>query len=216
MQEKILGKNEELASENRARFEGNGVYVVTLVGAPGSGKTSLLERTIAHLKPHLRVGVIGGDVETDRDAQRLGGLGVPIVQIVTGGTCHLNAGMVRQVLDRLDLTALDLLFIENVGNLVCPATYVLGEHDRVVVMSVTEGEDKPLKYPAMFRRASAVVINKTDLLPYVPASLADARRFALLVNPSLEIFETSCTTGAGIAVWGNWLSRRRRTICRPD
>jgi hydrogenase nickel incorporation protein HypB len=214
MQEKILGKNEELARENRRRFEGNGVYVVTLVGSPGSGKTSLLERTIAHLKPHLRSGVIGGDVETDRDAQRLGGLGVPVVQIVTGGTCHLNAGMVQRVLDRLDLAALDVLFIENVGNLVCPATYFLGEHDRVVVMSVTEGEDKPLKYPAMFRQASAVVINKTDLLPYVPASLAEARQFAVRVNPSLEIFETSCTTGAGIAVWGNWLRERWRSVRR--
>jgi hydrogenase nickel incorporation protein HypB len=209
IEQKILGRNDELAAQNRSRFDAAGVLAVTLVGSPGSGKTALLEQTVQSLRA-FRAAVIEGDIETDRDAQRIGRLGIPVVQIVTNGTCHLNAGMVQKGLDRVDLPNVNVLFIENVGNLVCPAAYSLGEHLRVVVASTTEGEDKPLKYPAMFRQADAVVINKVDLLPYVPVNLAEAREFVRRVNPTADIFETSCTTGAGIEEFSRWLADRGR------
>ena len=211
IEEKILAKNDELAVANRRRFDAAGVWVVSLAGSPGGGKTSLLERTVPLLAGQWRVGVLEGDVETDRDGRRLAALGVPVVQIITGGTCHLNAGMVQRALERMALDQVDVLFIENVGNLVCPASYGLGEHRRVVVLSTTEGEDKPLKYPAMFRRADALVLNKVDLLPYVPVDLAQAREHARRVNPGLRIFETSCATGEGIGEWIEWLSERRES-----
>ncbi len=159
IEKKILAKNNDLAAENRRHFERCGAFVVTLNGSPGSGKTSLLERTVLRLRSELRVAVMEGDVETDRDARRMSALNIPVVQIITNGTCHLNAGMVQSALERLPLEGMELLFIENVGNLVCPASYLLGEHLRVVVMSTTEGDDKPLKYPALFRQADALVIN---------------------------------------------------------
>ncbi len=205
LEQRILKRNSELADENRRRFDSNGVYVVSLASSPGSGKTSLLEKSLAILRQELSVGVVEGDIQTDRDARRIEALGVPVVQVVTNGTCHLDAQMVHGALAHLDMASLELLFIENVGNLVCPASYDLGEHLRVVVASTTEGEDKPLKYPAMFRRSRAMVLNKIDLLPYVPYNLEEARTLALRVNPSLEIFETSCTTGAGIAVFCEWI-----------
>ena len=210
IEQKILGKNDELAVENRRRFDTRGVFAVSLAGSPGGGKTSLLEQSVRELRARLRVGVIEGDIATDRDAQRIAALHVPVVQIVTNGTCHLDARMLQQALDRLGLEKIDMLFVENVGNLVCPASYALGEHLRVVVMSTTEGEDKPLKYPAMFRKAQTLVINKVDLLPHVPSNLADAKEFARRVNPSLKIFETSCTTGQGIPEWVRWLRERGR------
>ena len=205
IEQKILRKNADLAQENRERFERHGVFAVGLVSAPGSGKTSLLERTLRALQGRARAAVIEGDVQTDRDAQRIAAVGVPVVQIVTNGTCHLEARMVQDALPQVPLEALDLLLIENVGNLVCPASYELGEHLRVVLASTTEGEDKPLKYPAMFRRSHALVINKIDLLPYVPFDLGQAREFARQVNPELTVFETSCTTGQGIDAWVDWL-----------
>jgi hydrogenase nickel incorporation protein HypB len=210
IEEKILGKNEVLAAANRQRFEAAGVFAVTLVGSPGGGKTSLLERAVPLLAESLRVGVVEGDIETARDGQRIAALGVPVAQVVTNGTCHLNAGMIEKALDRLPLDDLDLLVIENVGNLVCPASYSLGEHLRVVVLSTTEGADKPLKYPAMFRQADAMVINKIDLLPYVPIDVAELERFARQVRPALPIFRTSAQTNEGIELWTEWLNERRQ------
>jgi hydrogenase nickel incorporation protein HypB len=211
IEERLLAKNDVLAAQNRQRLEAAGVFVVTLAGSPGGGKTSLLERAVPRLAARLRVGVVEGDIETDRDGQRIAALDVPVAQIVTNGTCHLDAGMVEKALDRLPLDGLDLLFVENVGNLVCPASYGLGEHVRVVVMSTTEGEDKPLKYPAMFRKADALVLNKVDLLPYVPLKIEDAEQYARRVQPGLRVFRTSCVTGDGIEEWIEWVSERRQS-----
>jgi hydrogenase nickel incorporation protein HypB len=207
--EKILGKNEEFASANRQTFDAARVFVVTLVGSAGGGKTSLLERVIPRLSKEMRAGVVEGDVETERDGKRIEALGVPLSQVVTGGTCHLNAGMIEKAVARLPLANLDLLFIENVGNLICPAAYSLGEHLRVVVMSTTEGEDKPLKYPAMFRQADAMVVNKIDLLPYVPLNVSELEDYARRVQPELKIFRTSAQTNEGIEMWIKWLMECR-------
>jgi hydrogenase nickel incorporation protein HypB len=216
IEEKILGKNDALAAANRQRFENAGVFAVTLVGSPGGGKTSLLERVVPRLAESLRVGVVEGDIETARDGERLAAFGVPVAQVVTNGTCHLNAGMIEKALDRLPLDDLDLLIIENVGNLVCPASYSLGEHLRVVVLSTTEGEDKPLKYPAMFRQADAMVLNKMDLLPYVPIDVAELEKFTRQVRPGLPIFKTSAQTNEGIEQWTEWLNECRQSWRRAN
>jgi hydrogenase nickel incorporation protein HypB len=208
IERKVLAKNDEIARQNRARFEQHGIFVFNIVSSPGSGKTSILERTLEHLNGKLRVAVIEGDVQTDFDAQRVARYNVPTVQIVTLGGCHLEANLVQDALQNLDLTEIQLLIIENVGNLVCPANYDLGEAMKVVVLSTTEGDDKPLKYPAMFRNASVLIINKIDLLPYVNCDLATLRRNALQINPSLRVFETSCTTKAGIDAWCDWLMQK--------
>lgn len=205
--EKILGRNDDLGADNQRVFKAANVLAVSLLGSPGGGKTSLLERALPALQKDLRVGVIEGDVETERDGRRIAALGVPVAQVVTNGTCHLNAGMVGKVLPQLELDKLDLLFIENVGNLVCPASYWLGEELRIVVGSTTEGEDKPLKYPAMFRKADAMVLNKIDLLPYVPLRIEEAEEYARRVRPNLPIFRTSATTGEGIEEWSRWLRK---------
>jgi hydrogenase nickel incorporation protein HypB len=205
IERKVLEKNEEIARQNRARFLEQRLFVFNIVSSPGAGKTSILERTLEHLHGSLRVGVIEGDVQTDFDAKRVARYKVPVVQIVTNGGCHLEARLVQDALAGLDLSALDILIIENVGNLVCPANYDLGEALKVVVLSTTEGDDKPLKYPGMFLNASVLIINKTDLLPYVNCDVAALRRNALQINPSLIIFETSCTTLAGIPEWCDWL-----------
>lgn len=214
IEEKILGKNDDLAARNRRRLDEAGVFAVTLGGSPGGGKTSLLEQAAGRLEGKLRVGAVEGDVETDRDGQRLAALGVPVTQIVTGGACHLEAGMVERALARLPLDAIDLLFLENVGNLVCPAAYALGEHLRVVVMSTTEGEDKPLKYPAMFRKADGVVLNKLDLAPYARANPAEAEEYARRVKPGVPVFRTSCMTGEGIDDWLAWVKNERELWLR--
>ena len=214
--EKILGKNVELAAANRQRFEAARVFVVSLVGSAGGGKTSLLERAIPRLAEELRAGVIEGDVETERDGRRIEALRVPVSQVVTGGTCHLNAGMIEKAVARMPLANLDLLFIENVGNLICPASYSLGEHLRIVVMSTTEGEDKPLKYPAMFRQADAMVVNKIDLLPHLPVNVSELEDYARRVQPELKIFRTSAQTNEGIKVWIHWLMERRQSWRRAN
>jgi hydrogenase nickel incorporation protein HypB len=208
VERKILEKNDEVANQNRSAFSEHGIFAVNIVSSPGAGKTSILEQTIEHLKGKLPLAVIEGDVQTDLDAQRVARYGVPAVQIVTRGGCHLEAGLVREALQTLDLSAIRLLIIENVGNLVCPANYDLGEAAKVVVASTTEGDDKPLKYPAMFRNATVLLINKIDLLPYIKADLATLRKNALSINPSLTVFETSCTTGAGIDEWCSWLIQK--------
>jgi hydrogenase nickel incorporation protein HypB len=213
IERKVLEKNDQLAAENRDALTRLGIFTINLVSSPGAGKTTLLERTLAALDGRVRVSVVEGDVQTDIDAQRVARYGVPVVQIVTNGGCHLEARLVRDALEQIDLTATDLLVIENVGNLVCPANFDLGEDLKVVVLSVTEGDDKPLKYPAMFQRASVLVINKVDLVPYVDADVSVIRRHARLANPDLQIFETSCRTGEGIAEWAGWLAvqaERRR------
>lgn len=213
IERKVLEKNDQLAAENRDALTRLGVFAINMVSSPGAGKTTLLERTIAALDGRVRLSVVEGDVQTDLDAQRVARYGVPVVQIVTNGGCHLEARLVRDALAQIDLQQTDVLVIENVGNLVCPANFDLGEDLKVVVLSVTEGDDKPLKYPAMFQRASVLVINKIDLVPYVDADVSAIRRHARLANPDLQIFETSCRTGEGIEEWADWLAvqaERRR------
>jgi len=206
IERKVLAKNDEIAQQNRDLFARHGLFVFNLVSSPGAGKTSLLERTLETLRDRVRIAVVEGDVQTDFDAQRVARYGVPVVQIVTNGGCHLEARLVQDALAAIALPGLDVLVIENVGNLVCPANYDLGEALKVVLVSTTEGDDKPLKYPGMFRNASVLVINKVDLLPYVPCDLAALRRNALQINPALRVFETSCTTKAGIPEWCEWIA----------
>lgn len=206
IERKVLARNDEFAAGNRARFAAHGLFVFNIVSSPGAGKTSLLERTLERLRDSVRIAVVEGDVQTDFDAQRVAKYGVPVVQIVTNGGCHLEARLVHDALDQIDLGSLDMLVIENVGNLVCPANYDLGEAMKVVLLSTTEGDDKPLKYPGMFRNASVLVINKTDLVPYTGCDLETMKRHALSVNPALTVFETSCTTGAGLEAWCAWLT----------
>jgi len=208
IERKVLEKNDAIAAENRALFESHHLFVINLVSSPGAGKTRLLERTLERLKDRVALGVIEGDVQTDLDARRVARYGAPVVQIVTNGACHLDAGMVRDAAAKMDLDTLDGLIIENVGNLVCPAAYDLGEATKVVLLSTTEGEDKPLKYPAMFRNASVLVITKMDLAPYLHADIEQLKRHALWINPDLQIFETSCESGDGLPAWCDWLVRK--------
>jgi hydrogenase nickel incorporation protein HypB len=208
IERKVLEKNDEIAASNRDLFTQHKLFVFNIVSSPGAGKTTLLERTIEGLKGRVRIGVVEGDVQTDLDAQRVARYGVPAVQIVTKGGCHLEARLVRDAVETMDLGALDLLVIENVGNLVCPANYDLGEALKVVVLSTTEGDDKPLKYPGMFKRASVLVVNKIDLLPYVNAKVENIERYARDINPDLTVFRTSSTTGDGIAAWCDWLTEQ--------
>jgi hydrogenase nickel incorporation protein HypB len=183
----------------------NGIFVFNLLSSPGSGKTSILEKTLERLKDRFTFSVIEGDVQTDLDAQRIARLNIPVLQVVTNGTCHLDARMIQDALTQLSLERVQVLIIENVGNLVCPSSYDLGEDAKVVVVSTTEGDDKPLKYPAMFRKAEAMIINKIDLLPYCPFSMDAVKRNALQINPKLVIFETSCTAGQGMEEWCGWV-----------
>jgi hydrogenase nickel incorporation protein HypB len=208
LERKVLSENDRIAAELRARFSQNGILCLNLVSSPGAGKTSLLERTLEAFRRDQRVAVLTGDIQTDNDAVRLARFGFPVRQITTGGTCHLDARMVEKALGEWRLEDLDLLLIENVGNLVCPASYDLGEAAKIVVLSVTEGEEKPLKYPAMFLRSKLLILNKIDLLPYVPFNLAKAHENAQLVHPGIETMEVSCLTGAGLPQWQSWLENR--------
>jgi hydrogenase nickel incorporation protein HypB len=207
VEKKVLNENDRVAASLRQRFQDAGIYCINIISSPGAGKTSLLERTLARFRPEERVAVLTGDIATDNDAQRIARYGFPVKQICTGGACHVDARMVDRALEGWDLASLDLLLIENVGNLVCPASYDLGEEKKVVLLSTTEGEDKPLKYPATFFRASMLVLNKIDLLPFVPFDIAAARENARKVNPEIEILEVSCTTGEGLDQWCAWLER---------
>ncbi|HUZ47533.1 MAG TPA: hydrogenase nickel incorporation protein HypB [Terriglobia bacterium] len=209
LERKVLSENDRLAADLRASFLRHGILCLNLISSPGAGKTSLLERTLAALARDERVAVLTGDIQTDNDARRLARFGFPVRQISTGGTCHLDARMVDRALSEWRLDELDLLLVENVGNLVCPASYDLGEEAKIVLLSVAEGDDKPLKYPAIFSRAELLVLNKTDLLPYVPFSLDQARENARRVNPRIEILEVSCTAKEGIDSWIEWLNGRR-------
>jgi hydrogenase nickel incorporation protein HypB len=206
VREKVMARNDELAAEVRARLAAARVPALNLVSSPGSGKTLLLERTLAELGRELRFAVVTGDVQTQNDADRLARHTSRLVQaVVTHGACHLDARQVMEALDAVDLADTDLVFIENVGNLVCPASWDLGEVAKVALLSVTEGEDKPLKYPKMFRMSSAAVINKIDLLPYVPFDVEQAVAYAREVNPSLRFFRTSAHTGEGMEGWYGYL-----------
>ncbi len=208
IERKVLEKNDELAARNRELFRHHNVFVINIVSSPGSGKTSILERTLEHLKSRLRISVIEGDVQTDFDARRVEKFNIPVVQIVTNGGCHLDAKLVQDAVSKLDLKGIQLLIIENVGNLVCPANYDLGEHLKLVIASTTEGDDKPLKYPAMFHNASVLIINKIDLLPYITCNLNELKENALRINPNLIVFQTSCTTKQGIAEWCDWIEKQ--------
>ena len=201
----ILEANDRLAAENRKIFQDLGVYVINLMSGPGAGKTSILEQTIKGVSGKIKLGVIEGDIAGDDDARRIESLGVPVVQINTGGACHLDANMIRVVMDDLPLKDIDLLFIENVGNLVCPAEFNVGEDIKVMLLSIAEGHDKPLKYPLMFQESTALVLNKIDLLPYTNADMEKIRKDSLSLNPKLKIFDVSCRTGEGIGNWVNWL-----------
>jgi hydrogenase nickel incorporation protein HypB len=205
IEEDILGKNNRLAGFNRALFREKGIFVLNLVSSPGSGKTTLLERTLQVLSDTLRFAVIEGDQQTDNDARRIAATGVPVRQINTGAGCHLDAHMIMHGTEEFDLDNLDLLMIENVGNLVCPAAFDLGEHHKVAVLSVTEGEDKPLKYPQMFHNSTVMLLNKTDLLPHLDFDVEKCKEYARRVSPGIIIFEVSAKSGEGMEAWYQWL-----------
>jgi hydrogenase nickel incorporation protein HypB len=209
----VLAANAAAAATLRARFEASGTLVVNLISSPGSGKTTLLEKTAAALKASLRLGALVGDIATERDAERLRGMGIPARQILTGGSCHLDARQVDRALaaEGGALAGLDILFIENVGNLICPTSYDLGEDFKVVLLSVTEGEDKPFKYPAIFSKAAVTVVTKTDLLPYVSFDLAAVREQVRSLSPTGLLVEVSATTGAGMDAWLSLLTQKRAT-----
>jgi hydrogenase nickel incorporation protein HypB len=201
----ILSSNEATALENREYFERYGIYVINLMSAPGAGKTSVLEQTVKSLKTEYELGVIEGDLVTTIDADRIAATGVPAYQITTGLVCHLDARMVHNAFHGFDVKGFDVLFIENVGNLVCPAEFNLGEDLKIMVYSTTEGAEKPKKYPLMFHEADAVILNKTDLIPYAGVSLEELAVNVREVNPLAPIFAVSCRTGEGIAAWIKWL-----------
>ena len=203
----VLKKNDELALSNRVLFSSSGTVAVNLMSAPGAGKTTLLERSLPELQQRFRCGVIEGDLRTDLDAERIRKTGVVAHQINTN-SCHLDARLVRDAYDAAFARALDLLLIENIGNLVCPAAYDLGEHWRVTLFSVTEGADKPRKYPKMFHRSHAVVLNKIDLLPFTDVKLEELVESVLAVSPEAVVFPVSCRTGEGLSAWTDWLQQR--------
>ena len=209
---KVLSENDRIAAELRERFREHGVLCLNLISSPGSGKTSLLERTLESLPRSERVAVLTGDIQTENDANRLRRFGFPVKQITTGGTCHLDARMVERHLAEWNLDDIDLLLIENVGNLVCPSSYDLGEAAKIVMLSVTEGEDKPLKYPSIFFKSELLVLNKVDLLPYVPFDIAAAEENARRVHPGIDIVRVSCITRDGLGEWLNWVEKKKRMV----
>lgn len=208
IEKKVLSENDKLAADIRAQLKQRNIVALNFVSSPGSGKTSLLERTLGALNNELRIGLIAGDVQTENDANRLLRAGGKMVRpLVTGGACHLDAKMITRVLPELDLDQIDLLVIENVGNLVCPSSYDLGENMKVVLISTTEGDDKPLKYPGMFRRSAVMVINKIDLLGSSDFDMNRVKENARSINANLKIFELSCRTGQGLEDWYKWIKR---------
>ncbi len=204
--EGIFDANEKIARENASLLLAHGVMAVNLMASPGAGKTSLIAGTLERLEGRLRAGVIEGDIASSVDAEKIKAYGVPVVQINTGGACHLDAVMIRQALDHLDLASLDLLIIENVGNLVCPAEFKLGESLRAMILSVAEGHDKPLKYPLMFSESDVLVVNKTDLIGLGDFDMDELRGTVMRMNPDMVIFEVSCRTGDGLDAWVDWLA----------
>jgi hydrogenase nickel incorporation protein HypB len=203
--EGIYDANEKIARENEALLRENGVVAMNLMASPGAGKTSLISATLDQLKDKLSIGVIEGDIASSVDAEKLKSHEIPVVQINTGGACHLDALMIKQALEHIELGALDLLIIENVGNLVCPAEFKLGESFRTMILSVAEGHDKPLKYPLMFSDSDVLVVNKTDLIGMGDFEMAELRDTVTRMNPDIVIFEVSCRTGDGLPAWTDWL-----------
>lgn len=206
----ILGANDQIAERNRQMLSNTRVFAVNIMASPGAGKTSLILETIKRMKGKTRIGVIEGDISSNIDAERVGQESVPVVQINTGGECHLDANMINSALSNMTLPDIELLFIENVGNLVCPAEFALGENKKVLVASTPEGDDKPLKYPLMFHEVDMVLINKIDLLPYVKFDTDAFSRAVRGINERVEIFPVSCTTGVGIEKWISWLRRQMK------
>ncbi len=210
----LFAANTAMAEKNRAHFDKMGAVVINMISSPGSGKTTLLEHTIEAIGDTLRIGVIEGDIETERDAERIRKKGVPVIQLTTGGACHLDAAQIHKGIHLLEHEKggkeLDILFIENVGNLVCPATFDLGEHHRIVLVSVPEGPDKPAKYPKAFHSSQVFIITKTDLLPYFDFRVEDATKDALQLNPNLQVMDLSATSGEGMEQWLNYL----RKVCK--
>jgi hydrogenase nickel incorporation protein HypB len=211
VEQKVLSENARVADGLRSKLQTSGTLSLNFIGSPGAGKTAFLERTLRMLSLRTQAAVLTGDLQTENDAKRLARYGYPVRQITTVGACHLDARMVEKHLEGWDLNGLDVLFIENVGNLVCPTSYDLGEDAKVVVLSVAEGEDKPLKYPGIFRKAELMILNKIDLLPYVPFKPELAREYARQIHPEIEIIETSPITGAGFDRWLSWLTTRMET-----
>ena len=219
VEEDLLAKNNRLAAENRRLFRGRGLLVYNLVSSPGSGKTTLLERTLTDLQDEFRFAVLEGDQQTSNDADRIAATGVPAVQINTGSGCHLDAHMVGHGMENFAALPLDILMIENVGNLVCPASFDLGEDAKIALLSVTEGEDKPLKYPDMFKAADVLLLTKIDLLPHLRFNIEQCKDFARQVNPHVRIFELSCQSGNGLSLWYDWLRQEmvaKRRAARDD
>jgi hydrogenase nickel incorporation protein HypB len=206
---KILEANDRIAEANRRILADAEVFSLNLMSAPGAGKTTLLSRTIGALGGKLRFGVIEGDIQGTHDAEVIASHGVPVVQINTEGACHLDANMISEILPQLPLEEIDVLVVENVGNLVCPAEFDVGEDAKVMLLSITEGDDKPLKYPLMFQMSEALIVNKVDLVPHLDVSLEKIRRDAQGLNPKLKIFEVSCKTGEGLGAWYEWLQARK-------
>jgi len=209
---KVLNENARVAAELRERFQQNRVFVLNLISSPGAGKTTLLERTLENWPQTTRVAGLAGDLQTENDADRLKRYGFPVKQITTGGTCHLDARMIEKNIVEWSLEQLDFLIIENVGNLVCPSSYDLGEAAKVVLLSVTEGEDKPLKYPSIFFRSELMILTKTDLLPYIPFDAPMAVTNARRIHPDIDILRVSCLTGNGLREWFGWLEARRQSF----
>jgi hydrogenase nickel incorporation protein HypB len=212
VERKVLNENDRIAGELRTQFARHNVLCLNLISSPGSGKTALLERTLESFAPAERVAVLTGDIQTENDAKRLARFGFPVKQITTGGTCHLDARMIERALADWSLEDIDLLLIENVGNLVCPSSYDLGEKEKIVLLSVTEGEDKPLKYPSIFFKSNLLVLTKLDLLMHVPFQLAAAEENARRIHNEMEIVKVSCLTRDGVQSWLEWLSERRRRV----
>ena len=204
----VLDANDRIAAQNRELFDKNKVYVINLMSSPGAGKTSLVERTILALRDKYRIGVIEGDIQDTYDADRIAKLNIPVVQINTGGACHIDGNMIREALPIFDLSKTDLLIVENVGNLVCPAEFKIGENVKIMLLSTPEGADKPAKYPLMFQESAALLINKIDLMPYVDFDLGKAKHDALSLHKDLKIFEVSCKAATGLDGWIAWLTQR--------
>jgi hydrogenase nickel incorporation protein HypB len=210
----ILGANEAIARRNKDRLDSHGILTINIMSSPGAGKTSLILQTINRLKSGTRLAVIEGDVASRIDADKVNKEGVPVIQINTGGGCHLDANMTERALDNLPLGEIDLLLIENVGNLICPAEFNLGEHKKVMLLSMPEGDDKPHKYPLMFSEADVVLVNKVDLLPYLDFNLDAFRKVVTGLNPKVKIFPVSCKTGEGLAAWFAWLEGEVKKLKR--
>jgi hydrogenase nickel incorporation protein HypB len=205
---KVLDANDRIAEDNRKLFDQHKIFVINLMSSPGAGKTSLVEQTIKAIKNKYKIAVIEGDIQDTYDADRIAKLKIPVVQINTGGACHIDGNMIREAFPSFDLKKIDLLIVENVGNLVCPAEFKIGENIKVMLLRTPEGADKPSKYPLMFQESAALLINKMDLISYVDFDLKKARRDSLSLNKKLKIFEVSCKTAAGLEAWIAWLTQR--------